>query len=104
MTLVPSKIYINGLDGVEHHFWKYHEPEKFAALPGDEVRLYRETIRNYYIYVDEPNDADDFQGSGNLKTASSKVLWLDPSATCQDGSLPGPSATTPPILEVLLDQ
>jgi predicted AlkP superfamily phosphohydrolase/phosphomutase len=46
--------YINGLDAVEHHFWKYMEPEKFkTSIPEEEIRLYGNLIRNYYIYVDE---------------------------------------------------
>ena len=60
-------------------------------------------LGHYYIYIDKPNSADDFIGSGNLKHASSKVLWMDPEAKCANGSPPGPSATNPPILEVSLD-
>ena len=57
-------------------------------------------LGHYYIYINNPITADDFQGSGNLKAASAIVLWLDPAATCKDGSLPGPSATNPVIREV----
>jgi hypothetical protein len=60
-------------------------------------------LGHYYIYIDDPNSADDFIGSGNLKHASAQVLWMDPEAKCLDGSPPGPSATNPPILEVSLD-
>ena len=57
-------------------------------------------LGHYFIYIENPNEADDFQGSGNLKAASAVVLWLDPGVTCQDGTLPGPSATNPVIREV----
>ncbi|MBT8164885.1 MAG: hypothetical protein HKO63_03895 [Acidimicrobiia bacterium] len=57
-------------------------------------------LGHYFIYIDNPNEADDFQGSGNLKAASAIVLWLDPGVTCVDGSLPGPAATNPVIREV----
>jgi Flp pilus assembly protein TadG len=57
-------------------------------------------LGHYFIYIDDPNDADDFQGSGNLKTASSKVLWLDPGVRCADDTMPGPAATNPVIREV----
>lgn len=57
-------------------------------------------LGHYFIYIENPNEADDFQGSGNLKAASAVVLWLDPGVTCEDGTLPGPSATNPVIREV----
>ncbi|MGI9649256.1 MAG: pilus assembly protein TadG-related protein [Acidimicrobiia bacterium] len=57
-------------------------------------------LGHYFIYIDDPNEADDFQGSGNLKTASSKVLWLGPNAKCADDTMPGPAATNPVIREV----
>ncbi len=60
-------------------------------------------LGHYYIYIADPDSADDFIGSGNLKQASAKVLWMDPEAKCANGSPPGPSATNPPILEVSLD-
>jgi predicted AlkP superfamily phosphohydrolase/phosphomutase len=47
-------IYLNGLDAMEHHFWKYLEPEKYRIhVPEEEVRLYGNAIINYYIYMDE---------------------------------------------------
>ena len=62
-------------------------------------------LGHYYIYIDSPISGDDFIGSGNLKTASSKVLWVDKdNIECETaGFLPGPSATNPPILEVSLE-
>jgi hypothetical protein len=57
-------------------------------------------LGHYYIYIENPDEADDFQGSGNLKAASAIVLWLDPGVTCADKTLPGASATNPVIREV----
>lgn len=57
-------------------------------------------LGHYFIYIEDPNDADDFQGSGNLKTASAVVLWLDAGVTCADDTMPGPAATNPVIREV----
>ena len=57
-------------------------------------------LGHYFVYIDDPNDADDFQGSGNLKVASAIVLWMGPNATCADGTMPGPAATNPIIREV----
>ncbi|NNF10636.1 MAG: hypothetical protein HKN74_10160 [Acidimicrobiia bacterium] len=57
-------------------------------------------LGHYFIYIENPNDAGDFQGSGNLKVASAIVLWLGPNAACSDGTLPGPAATNDPIREV----
>lgn len=44
--------YLNGLDGVEHHFWKFLEPDKFNDVPQDEVDLLGDVIENYYVYMD----------------------------------------------------
>jgi predicted AlkP superfamily phosphohydrolase/phosphomutase len=45
--------YTSGLDAVEHHFWQYHEPEKYEAPPTTaEIALFGEAVRNYYVYVD----------------------------------------------------
>jgi hypothetical protein len=35
----------------------------------------------------DPNSNDDFNGSANLKTITSAVIWLGPDATCWDGRL-----------------
>ena len=57
-------------------------------------------LGQYFIYIENPDEADDFQGSGNLKAASAIVLWLDPGVTCADKTLPGAAATNPVIREV----
>jgi hypothetical protein len=57
-------------------------------------------LGHYFVYIDDPNDPTDFQGSGNLKVASAIVLWLDEGVTCADGTMPGPAATNPEIREV----
>lgn len=48
-----SALYLNGLDAAEHHFWKFHEPSRFAGIDPDEVRRYGKVIDEYYIYMDE---------------------------------------------------
>jgi hypothetical protein len=62
-------------------------------------------LGHYYVYIDNPNNPGDFIGSGNLKTASTKVLWVDPEniKCATTGFAPGPSATNPPIFEVSLE-
>jgi Type I phosphodiesterase / nucleotide pyrophosphatase len=47
--------YSSGLDAVEHHFWKYHEPDRFPALaiPPEEIALYGDVIPRYAMYVDD---------------------------------------------------
>ncbi len=58
-------------------------------------------LEHYYVYIENPDEATDFQGSGNLKTASAIVLWLGDDPKCAgSGELPGPSATNPVIREV----
>ncbi len=49
-----TAFYLSGLDAIEHHFWKYMEPEKFnMAIPEEEIRLYDNVIKKYYMYMDE---------------------------------------------------
>ena len=57
-------------------------------------------LGHYFVFIADPNDADDFQGSGNLKQASAIVIWLGPNASCADGTMPGAAATNPEIREV----
>jgi len=45
--------YTSGLDAAEHHFWKYHEPDKYQVpVPASDSALFGDVIRNYYVYVD----------------------------------------------------
>lgn len=46
-------VFLSGVDGVEHHFWKFMEPGKFSNVPGKLVDRYGKAIENYYIYLDE---------------------------------------------------
>lgn len=48
-----TALYLNGLDAAEHHFWKYIEPDKFKAVPADELTRYGKVIDEYYVYMDE---------------------------------------------------
>ena len=46
--------YLNGVDALEHQFWKYMEPGKYKiAVPNEDVRLYKNLIKDYYVYLDE---------------------------------------------------
>jgi len=42
-----------GVDSIEHHFWKYMEPERFAGVPPEEVAVFGELIERYYDLADE---------------------------------------------------
>jgi hypothetical protein len=60
-------------------------------------------LGHYFVYIENPDEGDDFQGSGNLKVASAIVLWLNPepgAVTCKDDTMPGAAATNPVIREV----
>lgn len=48
-------------------------------------------VGSYFLYIDDPNGPEDFQGSGQLKRASSKIIWLGPDAECV-----GPNAPVKP--------
>lgn len=42
-----------GVDAIEHHFWKYMEPERFPAVPPAEIALYGGLVERYYELADE---------------------------------------------------
>jgi|GEM_PF-4991795 len=46
-------VYFKGLDLVCHRFWKYHEPEKFPTVSGNEIKVAGKVIERYYQLVDE---------------------------------------------------
>jgi predicted AlkP superfamily phosphohydrolase/phosphomutase len=48
-----ATVYVNGLDAVEHHFWKYFEPAKFKDVPVEEIARYRGIFDEYHVYMDE---------------------------------------------------
>lgn len=49
-------------------------------------------LGGYFIYLDEPNDPGDFSGGGKIKSATAKVVWLGPDASCV-----GPNSPTKPF-------
>jgi hypothetical protein len=53
------------------------------------------------ILVD-PNDPDDFQGSGSAKTVSAVIVWYGPNAQCGDGTAVGlHNATGAPTVKLI---
>lgn len=36
----------------------------------------------YWVIIVDPNDAGDWQGSGNLKQSSADIIWFGPDVTC----------------------
>ncbi len=46
-------VFLSGLDAVEHHFWKFMEPEKFTNVSPEDARLFGDVIERYYEFVDE---------------------------------------------------
>ena len=49
-------------------------------------------VGRYWVILVDPNDAADWQGNGNLKMASSVVIWWGPNVECM-----GPGGTTIPF-------
>jgi hypothetical protein len=45
-------VYTNLVDAVEHKFWRYYEPTRFADVPAEEVADFGDTIARAYAYVD----------------------------------------------------
>jgi len=41
-----------GVDAIEHHFWKYREPERFAGVPAAEIAVFGALIDRYYELAD----------------------------------------------------
>jgi len=41
--------YLKGIDRIEHHFWRWREPQFFRS---DERRHYSKVIDNYYVFTD----------------------------------------------------
>lgn len=48
-------------------------------------------IGTYFVYLEKPNQQNDWHGNGNLKSATSKVIWLGPDSSCA-----GPNAPVKP--------
>jgi len=47
-------VYLPGLDGVQHLFWRYHHPEKFPFLKmsKEDISKLGEVVNNYYKFLD----------------------------------------------------
>jgi len=67
---------------------KYDDGEEFPEWPNGTSDPMRVLALHNAILVD-PNSADDFQGSGQLKTASTAIMWFGPNARCV-----GPNGST----------
>ncbi|NNE43961.1 MAG: hypothetical protein HKN12_07115 [Gemmatimonadetes bacterium] len=46
-------LYFNGVDVVEHRYWKYNEPEYYRPFDPEEIPRFRNVIDRYYVYTDE---------------------------------------------------
>jgi predicted AlkP superfamily phosphohydrolase/phosphomutase len=59
LYLIESKlpdiyaIYFEGLDIIEHFFWKYMEPQFFSSVSKAEVDRFGRTIQAYYQFMDD---------------------------------------------------
>ena len=47
-------VYLPGIDGFQHLFWRYHQPDQFLFSPpkNEELQKYGEVINNYYKHLD----------------------------------------------------
>lgn len=45
-------LYFNGVDVVEHRYWKYNEPEFYRPFDRVEIPRFRNVIDRYYTYTD----------------------------------------------------
>jgi predicted AlkP superfamily pyrophosphatase or phosphodiesterase len=46
-------VYFSGIDAVEHQFWAYYEPQRFAEPPPEsEIEAFGHVIPAYYEYID----------------------------------------------------
>jgi len=45
-------VYFRSVDVICHHYWKYYQPEKFEAVPVEEIEAYRDRIPLAYEAVD----------------------------------------------------
>ncbi|MGH8926250.1 MAG: pilus assembly protein TadG-related protein [Acidimicrobiia bacterium] len=99
-------------DTAAHHYWndviaKCDSP-RFGAIPivssdmnwdlGDpnpgwpNGKKDMKIIGMYNVIITDPNDTGDFHGNGNLKQASSILMWYGPNARCV-----GPSSSNTPF-------
>jgi predicted AlkP superfamily pyrophosphatase or phosphodiesterase len=45
--------FLSGVDAIEHHFWKYMQPERFPGVPPAEVAVFGGLVERYYELADE---------------------------------------------------
>lgn len=45
-------VYLPGLDGMQHIFWQYHQPEEFSFVEMPELEKFNQVIVNYYRFLD----------------------------------------------------
>lgn len=48
----------------------------------------------YWVIIEDPDNANDWKGSGNLKSSSADIIWFGTSATCANGFPLDPSNPT----------
>lgn len=58
--------------------WKPGDPYPEWPEGSKDVKI----VGHYFIYIEDPNDASDFVGGGQLKRASAKVIWMGPNVNC----------------------
>jgi predicted AlkP superfamily phosphohydrolase/phosphomutase len=46
-------LYFNGIDVVEHRYWKYNEPAAYRPFDPAEIPRFRDVIDRYYQYTDD---------------------------------------------------
>ncbi len=46
-------VYLPGLDGLQHLFWRYQKPEQFPFLPKENLSKFSKTIESYYAFIDQ---------------------------------------------------
>jgi hypothetical protein len=61
-------------------------------------------LGDYIVYIADPDEASDFNGSGSLKRASSYVLWLSEATKCIDGTAIGVAGTVATGAAVSLEE
>ena len=68
--------------------WDLGDPNPGWPSGKKDVKL----VGKYWVILIDPNDSGDWQGSGNLKTASAAIIWWGPNVECA-----GPGSTTTPF-------
>lgn len=64
-----ASVTMNGLDRIQHHLWKYQEPEKFWGVNDSLVQTFQSSITEYYQWLDD-------QLGGWIQEASEEVNFV----------------------------